>query len=312
MTDISLLQKRTSLILSHSPGVGTEVPPSLSSKDAFVRVNGLRTSYEDMWNYLSEKGYAPRQVEGVAGIFQVRESISLLRDDEAIAQGKLYIQNPSSLLPVVALEPKPNDRVLDLCAAPGGKSAFVAERMQNAGELVCVDVSRDRLYRLKANFLRLNVLNAQVICKDGRFFRQQKPLFDRILVDAPCSCESLIDFQDAKTYKHWSIRKIKEMSHKQKGLLLNASRLLRKGGTLVYSTCTLAPEENEEVVDYVLHKNSNLELQPISWPVIPIYPALQEWEGDSYDASIQKCLRILPTQTFEAFFIAKFVLSSSS
>ena len=112
--------------------------------------------------------------------------------------------------------------------------------------------------------LELTGAKAQIASTDGRRLRAHDGLYDRILVDAPCSCEGRFIINEPKSFAYWSVRKIKEMSHKQKGLLLNASRLLGPGGILVYATCTFAPEENEEVVDWFLRKtDGRFELTPI-------------------------------------------------
>ena len=114
---------------------------------------------------------------------------------------------------------------------------------------------------------------------DGRRFRVKEQLFDRILVDAPCSSEGRFKYDNPKSYAYWNLRKIKEMAHKQKGLLLNASRLLKPGGVLVYSTCTFAQEENEEVVDWFAKKSQSMQFQSMQ--------------------------RIYPDGRMEGFFIAK-------
>jgi 16S rRNA (cytosine1407-C5)-methyltransferase len=131
-------------------------------------------------------------------------------------------------------------------------------------------------------------------------------LFDKILVDAPCSSEGRFDINAPKTFAYWSPRKIKEMRTKHKGLLWRGCQLLKPGGTLVYSTCTFAPEENEEVVDWVLRKSDGtLRPEPVGIPGLPVYPALREWKKRKYGPSIDACVRIKPDRLWDAFFIAK-------
>jgi 16S rRNA (cytosine1407-C5)-methyltransferase len=143
----------------------------------------------------------------------------------------------------------------------------------------------------------------------GRRLREEAP-FDRILVDAPCSCEGRFIIHEPKSFAYWSLRKIKEMSHKQKGLLLNASRLLAPDGVLVYATCTFAPEENEEVVDWFLRKtDGRFELTPMQIEGVKTYPCLTQWHKRSYDLRIRNAVRILPDERMEGFFIAKFMNS---
>lgn len=149
--------------------------------------------------------------------------------------------------------------------------------------------------------------NIDLRLMDGRRFQARGQLFDRILVDAPCSSEGRFRFEDKKTFAYWSLRKIKEMVEKQRGLLLNASRLLKPGGVMVYSTCTFAPEENEGVVDWLLRKTEGrLKVDEIGFQDIPRYPAVAEWQNKVYNKQVQNCLRVLPGKQMDGFFITKF------
>ena len=220
-------------------------------------------------------------------------------------RGLIYIQSLSSMLPPLVLDPRSGERILDLCAAPGSKTSQMAALMHNQGEMVCVENIRKRVYKLRAVLTLLGVTNARLVVTDGRRFRDAQ-FFDRVLVDAPCSSEGRFNPRDPKTLAYWSPRKIKEMARKQKGLLLNGLRLVKKGGVLVYSTCTFAPEENEAVVDWVLRKTAGaVEVLPVAVPNIKTYATLAGWSGRPFDARIRDCARILPTPEMEGFFIAK-------
>jgi len=141
---------------------------------------------------------------------------------------------------------------------------------------------------------------------DARRFSRGVNLFDRILVDAPCSSEGRFKIFEEKTYSYWSPQKIKEMAHKQKELLLSASRLLKPGGLLVYSTCTFAPEENEAMMDWFLQKTNNA-FRAIKLENFPILTsrAVEQWNNKIFDRQVSHCLRVLPHETMEGFFIAK-------
>ena len=142
---------------------------------------------------------------------------------------------------------------------------------------------------------------------DGRRLKSFE-LFDKILVDAPCTTEGRFKTFEPESYGYWSPRKIREMVRKQRGLLLNAGRLLKLGGIMVYSTCTFAPEENEGVIDWLLRKTEGqLKLSPIVFPDIESYPSPVEWEGKKFSDETQKCLRILPNKMMEGFFVAKLI-----
>jgi len=142
---------------------------------------------------------------------------------------------------------------------------------------------------------------------DARRFRPRNSFFDKILVDAPCSSEGRFQSGNPKTLAYWSSRKIKEMMRKQRGLLLAASRLLKPGGILVYSTCTFAPEENEGVVHWLLKKTKGtLRTESIDIPGVASYPVVTQWNKKEFNGEITKCFRVLPNVHMEGFFIAKF------
>jgi 16S rRNA (cytosine1407-C5)-methyltransferase len=126
-------------------------------------------------------------------------------------------------------------------------------------------------------------------------------------VDAPCSSEGRFKVDDPDTVAYWSLRKVKEMSYKQKGILLSASRLVAPGGVLVYATCTFSPEENEEVVDWFLRKSEGLfDVEDAGVEGVPRLPCLTQWGKGVYHEDVMKCLRVKPDQTYIGFFVAKF------
>lgn len=226
---------------------------------------------------------------------------------ELVKKAYVYRQSLSSMLPVLVLDPKPGERILDFCAAPGSKTTQMASLMNNQGEIVAVEAIRPRFYKLKSVCELLGAHNVSFKLTDARRFRSEE-LFDKILVDAPCSSESRFKADDPKSVGYWSLRKIKEMAHKQKGLLLSASRFLKPGGVLVYSTCTFAPEENESVVDWVLRKTQGqLKVSPAQVTGVKSYPALASWEQREFSVQGENLLRVLPDGMMEGFFVAKFV-----
>jgi NOL1/NOP2/sun family putative RNA methylase len=274
------------------------------------RINTLKISIEEAHALLLNRKIDFQRVDccPYAIIVEKASAPELLKSD-LISDGLLYAQGLESMLPVIVLDPKPNERVLDLCAAPGSKTSQIAMHMNNQGTLKANEPIRDRLYRLKS-VLQLTGAKAQISSIDGRRLQEHNGLYDRILVDAPCSCEGRFIVNEHKSFAYWSVRKIKEMSHKQKGLLLNASRLLGPSGVMVYATCTFAPEENEEVVDWFLRKSDGrFELAPIQIEGIATYPCLTQWQKRTYDPRISDAARILPNERMEGFFIAKFMNS---
>lgn len=233
-----------------------------------------------------------------------------------IQEGIVYPQSLSSLLPVRVLDPQPGELVLDMCAAPGSKTTQMAARMSNQGKIVALEVVKERFYKLKSVVQLLGAEIVETRLVDARRFRpiglkaDSKPLFDKALVDVPCSSEGRFKLFESKSYAYWSVRKIKEMAHKQKGLLLHASRFVKPSGAILYSTCTFAPEENEMVVDWFLRKSGgDFQLCPIDFNDVTTYPAMTSWQGKIFASDMSSCCRILPGLTprgflFEGFFLA--------
>jgi len=189
--------------------------------------------------------------------------------------GLYHVQEEISLLPALLIEAEPEERVLDLCAAPGGKTAQIACQMKNTGTLVANDIRPNRLRALRSNCERLGLLNVAVTSHDGTRFPLEVGQFDRVLLDVPCSCEG-------------NVRQSGEIPFEQAGgvtgraglqatLLGRAWKLLSPGGVLVYATCTFAPEENEMVLDYVLGEDATIETFEIEG--LAASAGVAEWNG---------------------------------
>lgn len=274
-----------------------------------LRVNLLKNSPVEAEELLSVEGARiERCLDVPEGLLIPNWDQAKLRDHVLIREGKLYAQSMASMLAVAILDPQMDERVLDLCAAPGSKASQIAARMNNTGVVTAVEVIRDRYYKLRSVCELLGCRNMEFKCLDGRRFEARDGLYDRVLVDAPCSSEGRFRSDQPKTFAYWSTRKIKEMVKKQRGLLLNAGQQLKAGGVLVYSTCTFAPEENEGVVDWFLRKTDGcFELMKIQVAGIETYPALLSWEKKEFNPQVERCLRVLPGEAMPGFFIAKFL-----
>ncbi len=220
--------------------------------------------------------------------------------------GLIYVQEAASMLPVVVLDPQPGEVVMDLCAAPGSKTTQIGQMMHNRGLLVANEISRKRIRGLVHNIKRCGLINEVVISVSGqKAHRLFSDYFDRILIDAPCSAEGTVRKSKAVLY-HWGVRNIKRMSRIQIGLVVSGFRALRPGGTMVYSTCTIAPEENEMVVSYLLEKFPEAELLPVKVENFSVREGITQWEGTTFDRRVENCARILPQDNDTApFFIAK-------
>jgi len=274
-----------------------------------LRINTLKTDRKTALRLLDERQVPWRPVPWCPDAVEVEESYGeSFRRDPLLEEGVFYVQSLSSMIPALILDPRPDAQVLDLCAAPGSKTSQMAALMENTGSILAVDSVRSRVYKLRSNLSRLGVRNVRIRHCDARRLPAPEVLFDKVLVDAPCSSEGRFRSGEPKTFAYWSLRKIREMQRKQKGLLLAAGRLLKRDGCLVYSTCTFAPEENEASVDWLLRKTAGaLRLEPVRLEGLRSYTPLQEWNGKRFDPQVRHCLRVRPDALMEGFFVAKFI-----
>ena len=180
--------------------------------------------------------------------------------------GVYYLQEASAMAPVVLLDPKPGERVCDLCAAPGGKTTQIAGRMLGQGFLVCNEINPKRAKILSRNIERMGVANALVTNEHPETLASRFPgFFDRVLVDAPCSGEGMFRKEEAAV-TDWSQETVQMCARRQREILDSAARLVRPGGRLVYSTCTFAPEEDEETVAAFLEAHPEFTPEPVEAP----------------------------------------------
>jgi len=191
--------------------------------------------------------------------------------------------------------------------APGSKTTQIACLMQNKGEIVANDISRTRLFKLRANLKQQKITNVHITNLAGeRMWRKYPEYFDKVLVDAPCSMEGRFTTTDPDSYKDWSLKKVKELSHRQQYLLRSALTATKVGGVVVYSTCTLSPEENEGVIDWLLEKEGDsIEVEKIEIPHLKLSPGIKKWGKHDYNPEVAKTARIYPDEDLEGFFIAK-------
>jgi len=218
------------------------------------------------------------------------------------ALGYIYVQEAASMLPVEALMPGLGEQVLDMCAAPGSKSSQIAAKMDNSGVLIANDHSALRLKALSVNLQRSGVLNAIITEMEGSQLR--KIQFDRVLVDAPCSATGTLR-KSPGTLQMWNPLMVTRLTATQKRLLQAGFDSLRPGGTLVYSTCTLEPEEDEGVMSWLLESNANAEAVDISLEIKRSEP-IRSFAGVDFNPGVSKALRIYPMDNdTDGFFVAK-------
>ena len=287
-----------------------KIPPVRS-----IRCNKLKISPDKLKKKLEDKTWKIKQpYKNYPEVIIVENNLEPGELGRALEHllGYYYIQELASMLPIMALGPKENEIILDLCSSPGSKTTQTASEMKNTGTIIANEVSLGRIKILASNLERCGVTNTIISRKDGVAFcnriKKYNPelKFDKILVDAPCSGEGTLR-SSPKTYVMWNIKTIKVLPRIQKQLVLSAFEILKSGEELIYSTCTHAPEENEEVVDFILKElKGKIKLEKISLPV-KFREGLTKWNNQEYSKEVKKCARIYPQDNnTEGFFIAKF------
>lgn len=273
------------------------------------RVNTLKSTRQQIEKILIEKDIPFTHSNWYPDAFIVPFEFDeqIVKSDE-FKNGLIYVQSLSSMLPPLILDPKPGETVLDLCAAPGSKTTQMAAMMKNEGQIIANDNSRIRSYRLQGNIRIQAVTNTKTFLGPGQAIWQRfGNVFDKVLADVPCSLEGRFNINDPDSFRQWTTKEVKKLSDRQKFLLLSAISATKKGGEIVYSTCTLSPEENEEVVDWILKKEAeNIEVLPIEVPGLTLTNSLLKWKNKTYIPEVVMSKRIIPNETFEGFFVAKF------
>lgn len=272
------------------------------------RANTLKTDATILQKALKKYGITLAPLDWSADAFIVHgTALRTITELPEYKEGKLYVQSLSSMIPPLILDPKPGDKVLDIAAAPGSKTTQMAAMMKNTGEIIANDSSQIRMYRLQANLKMQGASIVRTTKMDGRSIWKTYPeYFDKTLVDVPCSMEGRFNTTDPKSYEDWSLKKVRDLSYLQRLLLRSAISATKPGGIIVYSTCTLAPEENEQVIDWVIGKDRNVVgVEGIDIPNLRSEPAIVSWAGKHLNAEISKTARIYPSTTMEGFYVAR-------
>ncbi|MFW9988746.1 MAG: RsmB/NOP family class I SAM-dependent RNA methyltransferase [Candidatus Odinarchaeota archaeon] len=228
-----------------------------------IRVNTLKISALELKARLEGKGFELEKIEWIPYGFNVLKESYNLGSLHEYLYGYYYIQNVASMLAAVILDPKPNETLIDMCAAPGSKSTHLAQLMRNKGTLILIDKYKNRIPALLVNIRRMGVINSVVLHMDSINLSELKIKADKILLDAPCTGEGLIR-QDPKRKKNKTMKDIEKMASIQKILLKTGLNSLKLGGLLLYCTCSIAPEENEVVIDGVLQNTNKFSIIKIS------------------------------------------------
>ncbi len=279
----------------------------LGPRPVAFRVNTLRADPRTVATRLAADGLEARAVAWSAAAFTVAaaERERLVRHP-LVDAGDVYPQGLSSQLAAFVLDPRPEESVLDLCAAPGGKTLDLAQRLaapSGGGDLAAVEASKPRFFRLRANLERAGAGWVRTYLHDGRRTGTKVPgRFDAVLLDAPCSGDTRLRGGDDDA-SAWSVKKARRLSPKQRQLLASAIRCTRPGGRVLYATCSLSPEENEAVVDAALREDS-VEAEAFDVPPGVCSPGLAGWAGTAFHPGVSLTRRVLPAGPWEGFYLA--------
>lgn len=268
-------------------------------KEAF-RVNILKINDKELIERLIKNKVKLEKIRWLSHGYYYSAKFPLSTTTEHLL-GYFYIQSPPSQLVAEILAPSENELVLDMCSAPGGKATHLAMLTKNKGKIVAVDKDNNRLTSLRNNIERLGITNIIVVKKDARYVSELGLKFDKVLLDAPCSGNfcSEENWFNKREIEHFIIN-----AKKQKRLLEEAYKVLNIGGILVYSTCSLEVEEDEEVIDWFIKKYSDMKLEKIEFGLAS--PGLTRFRDKKFSQELNKCLRFWPHKTgTEGFFIAK-------
>ena len=217
--------------------------------------------------------------------------------------GNIYVQEAASMIPPLVLQPQPGDLVLDMCAAPGSKTTQMAAMMNNEGLLIANDYKGQRLQSLGINLQRSIITNTVITLMHGKRFHKFK--FDKILLDAPCSGTGTIR-KSLKTIRMWNAKTITKLAKQQQELIISAFNNLKEGGEMVYSTCSVEPEENEGVVSYLLEQFPNAKVIKVELEGLKTAAPVMEFEGEKYNSQVKDSIRIWPQDNdTEGFFVCK-------
>ena len=282
--------------------INPKILEGLKEKKEFsFRINRHKANLEAV-DELKEEGYEPKKVGWSDYVYTLpMEERKQITKSKPYTSNKIYIQNLSSIIAANALDIDENDWVLDLAAAPGGKSLIFSEK---ARKVSAVEPDKKRFFRMKRNFKEHGAKNIQTYNKDGRFvYKATGPIFDKVFLDAPCSSEAHIDLKEGITW--WNLKRVRRFSKLQKELIISAFESLKPGGEMIYATCTFSPEENEEVIDFLLKKYPNAVVLEVDLPIDNIQEGITHWEDKEYNEEVKKCVRILPKDAYSGFFFTK-------
>jgi 16S rRNA (cytosine1407-C5)-methyltransferase len=271
---------------------------------SYLRILNNSVPVSAITEKLTSYGIKTEQVPGIPFAYKILSGDGLAGKTLEYSLGQYYIQSLSSMIPPLILDPKENEKVLDLCAAPGSKATELSALMNGKGTLVANEISLDRIKMLVYNIDRMNAANAGVINFKGEWLAGVfNEYFDKILVDAPCSALGVLQKKE-EVSNWWNEERMSKIAAMQMAIITSALKMVKVGGEIVYSTCTMTVEENEMIINHILNKYP-VETVDISLPVISSN-SFTSYKDKVFHSGISKTQRILPWEDdSEGFFVAK-------
>lgn len=265
-------------------------------RNVTLRVNTLKTSVENIKEVLDSNNIKYSEVSWCKEALVIENADeNMIRNLPTYNDGKVYLQSLSSMFPVVVLEPKADENIIDMAAAPGGKTTQIVAMSNGKSLVTACEKNKIRCDRLRYNLEKQSATSVNILEQDARKLDDYFS-FDKILLDAPCSGSGTLDLSDANLEKRISKELIDRSVKTQFELLKKAVTILKSGHEMIYSTCSILKEENEENLNKIL-KNKNVEIVPISEELFKDIPQLP--------TTIKGTMCIMPSKLYEGFFIAK-------
>ena len=270
------------------------------ARNTTLRVNNLKSDIYEVMNILKENAIKFDRVSWYNDALVIKNvNEKQIQKLEIYENGKIYLQSLSSMVPPLLLSPNTGEKVLDLTAVPGSKTTQMAVMMNNNGYILANELDTLRCERLKFNIEKQGAKIIEVNNGRGEVIgKKYEEYFDKVLLDAPCSGEGRFLANDPKTYRSWSEKTVKELSKLQRKLLKSAWQAVKQNGVIVYSTCTLNKEENENIIEWAMNE-LNLKVLDIDLKIKNSIEIVSE------NLELKKAIRILPSKETEGFFIAK-------
>ena len=284
------------LLKDYEESVVENILTGYKNKYTTLRVNTLKSNLEEVKEILFKNNIDYKSVSWYKDALIIENAKE--KDIRALSiyeEGKIYLQNLSSMLPPLVVSPKEKESILDMAAAPGGKTTELSALSNNNALITAIEKDKIRSDRLKYNLNKQGASRVTVLVEDASklddYFR-----FDKILLDAPCSGSGTIDLENISSYKNFSEDLIKKSIERQKKLLLKASKIIKSGGEIIYSTCSILKDENENIVSLLLN-NNDFEIVPLDENLFINIPKLP--------VTIKGTICVCPNELYEGFYLAK-------